>query len=627
MKKILKYFAAVSAGCIVLSSCDNDEYLTVTQYRILQPDVQFSTDANTLMGLNGIYTFNNVSDFDNSWGFKPNLFTGSHPTMDTQCTGWDVKFLDQTWDDSVGELGEGWSHAYAAISRANKFLEGLDNDAAPYNEFSKLGVTAACRKSAAGEAKALRGYFYTWLATTFGRVPMLETGEDYSNTPVKAAAETYEQMWDFIISDFKAAADSLDWLPYKGQYGRCTKGMALTYLADAYMWKAYRCPDQAAKLYADAKACLQQVYDKHDVYELSSNFATNWDPDGFWNKECIWAMVSDEGGQWSGWGGDRTITFCNPNMFKWFTACTENGGWGAEFLSWEWYSNYEHGDLRRDASCVTGEIPQADYDKWEIEKSEVVNGWHPYLQCHVGSDDASSTMRHFHNGQGELAPSIWTTKFWRTAYADGNSWGVAMWAPNIVYAKRLANVIIDLAECEFRVGDSNKGWALLDELRARAWGEKQAGQDYSKFTAHYNALYSTVGYDLKMETYPLVAADGVKAPSAQEYYTSTGRHAKANRKGYTHTSEPWKIAVNEERRKEFNSEWCLCPDMIRSGYMEDHINFNYPKDETAGDALRDYPWSHRVFDYNPDKMDMPIPAKEIIQNSALKQNPAYAGKE
>ena len=115
MKSYIKFLTAVGTGCLLFASCDNDEFLETTKYDILEPSVQFANDDYALMNLNGIYTFNGISDFDGSWGYKPNMFTGTHPTMDTQCTGWDVKFLDQTWDASVGELGEGWAHAYAAI--------------------------------------------------------------------------------------------------------------------------------------------------------------------------------------------------------------------------------------------------------------------------------------------------------------------------------------------------------------------------------------------------------------------------------------------------------------------------------------------------------------------------------
>ena len=273
MKTRYYIFGAALCGMmgLGLTSCNNDKFLDVTQYDIVSIDAQFEGDANARLGLNGIYAYNNVSKQDNSWGYKPNLFTGTHPTMDTQCTGWDVKFLDQTWDANIGELGEGWAHCYAAICRANLYLEGLE---------TAEGVSANAKRYCEGEARALRGYFYSWLATTFGRVPMLNTGEDFNNTPNKAAAETYQEMWDFIIADFQAAADLLEWTPYNNEYGRCTKGMAKAYLADAYMWKAYRCPEQAADCYAKAKAELKSIIDS-GTYKLSTNFATNWDPAGF----------------------------------------------------------------------------------------------------------------------------------------------------------------------------------------------------------------------------------------------------------------------------------------------------------------------------------------------------------
>ena len=631
MKKYIKYVALAGLGIVALSSCNNEDFLDVPLYDKQDIQAQFGNDDNARIGLNGIYAYNNVSKEDDCWGYKPNLFTGSHPTMDTQCTGWDVKFLDQTWDANVGELGQGWAHCYAAINRANLYLAGLAE---------ATEISPEAKRFCEGEARALRGYFYTWLATTFGRVPMLATGEDFNNTPNKAAAQTYEEMWDFIIEDFSKAAELLDWKPFNGQYGRCTKGMAKAYLADAYMWKAYRCPEVAADCYNKAKAELKSIIDS-GTYKLATNFATNWDPAGFWNEECVWAMCSDEGQQWSSWGGDRTITFANPNMFKWFTACPENGGWGSQYLSWEWYSCYEPGDTRRDGSCATGAVPVDQMAKYGIEPSKVVWGYHPYLKDSLGVKDGTGHVVHpfynaegvlsgtktmqFHFTNGEFAPAIWTTKIWRNAYADGNSWGTQMWSPTIIYGKRYANVLLDYAECCFRTGQEDEGWKQLDILRNRAWGNLTVGQDYSKYFAHMNDVYSGNNKNLTMTEYPVgVLTEAVTVPSAKEYYTAL--KAKPNRVGYTHTSEAWKVAVNEERRKEFNSEWCLCPDMIKSGYMEDHINYNYPKDD-GGSDYANYPWSKRTFDFDIRKMDMPIPADEILKNTLIEQNPGYSKNE
>ena len=103
---------------------------------------------------------------------------------------------------------------------------------------------------------------------------------------------------------------------------------------------------------------------------------------------------------------------------------------------------------------------------------------------------------------------------------------------------------------------------------------------------------------------------------AKTYYT---QYAAA--KGFK--SPVWKVAVNTERRKEFNCEWCLRPDMQKSGFMADHVATNYPKRNVEN--LKDVPWTNRDYDYNDLKMDMPIPEDEITKNTLCEQNEAYRG--
>ena len=96
-----RYFilgAALSMTGLGLTSCDNDEFLDVDLYDVIASDAMFENDANAKKGLNGVYDMmfpNDAKDaaekdlYDGDWGFKPNLFTGCHPTIDTQATGWD----------------------------------------------------------------------------------------------------------------------------------------------------------------------------------------------------------------------------------------------------------------------------------------------------------------------------------------------------------------------------------------------------------------------------------------------------------------------------------------------------------------------------------------------------------
>ena len=628
-----------------LTSCDNEEFLNVTAYDVVDEAASYESKDNAKRALNGVYDLVYPDDaYDGDWGFKPNLFTGCHPTIDTQATGWDKDWNVQAWNSNSSELLAGWKHVYAGICRANDFLDKLQEYPA-----ENVGGEKSL-KYLEGEGRALRGFFYHWLATTFGRVPMLATGENGANTPLKAKAESYAEMWDFIIEDFKAAAELLEWDPWDGEYGRATKGMALAYLGDAYMWKAYRLspegsngvtgtgvapttPDECYKLAAD---CFKQILDSH-TYKLNESFTTLWDPASAWGPEAIWVEQLDEGTNWGKWDN-----LTSKLMLKWYTACPENGGWGSLYLSWEWYSCYETGDKRRAGSCYIGAVPQIDpenpaydpqYEGWLGKFDKAIYGVNPYLQEVLGKGQAATATKQFHFNNGEWAPAIWSSKMWRTASADYKSWGDGHWSPTPIYWKRLPNVMIDYAECLFRLngGDDATAWGLLDQLRERAFGKLEAGKEQAltdKYLPYYNSFAEWVGREegdnqdggpfYKNRTqYPIpFGSNDDQRVDAKTYYTKY-----ASDKGFA--SPAWKVAVNTERRKEFNCEWCLRPDMQKSGFMADHVKTNYPKRNVEN--LKDIPWTNRDYDYNDLKMDMPIPQDEIDKNPLCDQNPAYKG--
>ena len=642
-----RYFIFGAALCSVmglsLTSCNNDEFLTVDKYDSIDPSGLFEKNSNAIKGLNGVYDMMYPNDdFDGDWGFKPNLFTGCHPTIDTQATGWDKDWNVQAWNSNSSELLAGWKHVYAGICRANDFLDKLQDYPA-----ENIGGDKSL-KYLEGEGRALRGFFYHWLATTFGRVPMLATGENGANTPLKAKAESYAEMWDFIIEDFKAAAELLEWDPWDGEYGRATKGMALAYLGDAYMWKAYRLspegsngitgtgvapttPDECYKLAAD---CFKQILDSH-TYKLNESFTTLWDPASAWGPEAIWVEQLDEGTNWGKWDN-----LTSKLMLKWYTACPENGGWGSLYLSWEWYSCYETGDKRRAGSCYIGAVPQIDpenpaydpqYEGWLGKFDKAIYGVNPYLQEVLGKGQASTATKQFHFNNGEWAPAIWSSKMWRTASADYKSWGDGHWSPTPIYWKRLPNVMLDYAECCFRNGNEAEGWKQLDELRNRAFGRLEDGHEKEltdKYMPYYNSFAGWIGREdgsdanggvfyINRAEYPIpFGSDGAVVVPAKDYYTQY-----AAQKGFQ--SPVWKVAVNTERRREFNCEWCLRPDMQKSGFMADHVATNYPKRNV--DNLKDVPWTNRDYDYNDLKMDMPIPEDEITKNTLCEQNEAYRG--
>ena len=607
MKNISRIFlSALVLFLLGMTSCNKD-FLSVDHYSILSADQMFKSDADAKAGLVGCYTMMLPTSIDGDWGIKPNLFIGGHPTMDTQATGWDKDWNQQAWTPGSPELLSGWKQAYTAISRCNDFLAGLAN---------ADKVSASVKTSLDGQARCIRSFFYMWLAKAFGRVPMLATGENYINTPQKARAATFTEMWDFIINDLKAAVDELDWDPMAGQYGRMTKGFALSYLGEAYMWKAYRVPDQAQANYQLASDALLQVINS-GKYALNASYTTLWDPGAVWTKECIWEEVLDEGSQWNQWSNLSQA----HNWMIHFVAPPSVGGWGTLYLSWEWWGCYEPGDKRREGSAVTGAVKNID----PLWKSATNYGYNVYNQVKYTVGDSLNTHYHFLMG-GEAAPSIWTLKYFRTTRANYQ----APWAPQQIYYKRYANVLLDRAECLFHLNGANDAtaWGYINQLRDRAWGNQEVGKT-DALTATYLPYYQNMAQFfigngatdiVKPTTYPLAFNTAtVTVPDAQTYYTAL----KAS-KGFA--SPVWLVALGQERRKEFNAEWCLAQDLIRSGFIEDHININYPKGvgHANTDPLVQDDWhTYRNFDFVLQRMDMPIPTDEILKNKLCDQNAAY----
>ncbi len=657
---------ACGALTLGMSSCDNEEFLDVTHYSLLAGDAMFENDANAIKGMTGCYDLLHRRGGMNDDPYKYWIFNGLHPTMDSQASGWDKDFMTQGWTAKNEQLRDYWKQSYACASRCNDFIAGVEAEG--------NGVSADVKKTLAAEAKALRGFQFFALANTFGRVPLLITGENYNNTPTKARAKDFEEMWDFVIKDFEEASKDLDWKPFQGQYGRCTKGMALAFLGDAYMWKAYTVPEKADECYKAAyDAFAQIINDPNHTHTLAPSYSSLYDADEAWPSEAIWQIVLNSGDNWGDWDDSKNAGARGWTGF--YFGPTSNGAWGTYQMSYELYDafeNYLDGqyegsfDKRRDASMVAGTVPyelRKDHPTWEqrvkptqawidankkyIRGYKEVNGEWVYDQAEYDAykmaEDGGNgkyDLQHpigfnpfnqeyvgwcgFHWGIDDPAPTVYSTKHWRNG--RGTDWGTGcLWCPDHIYFKRYANVLLDMAECCFHLNKASEGWGYINQIRQRAFGNLEVGKDLSKFINHHQKVADYFGDSdgkgdaVDLNGYPLpFNTQTVAVPDAQEYYAKL----KAD-KGYK--SEVWKIAVNEERRKEFSAEPYLRSDMHKSDFLEDHVNTVYPKNslpEVGAKTITEWRTA-RSFDFKMEKMFMPIPEDEILKNPACDQNEGY----
>lgn len=531
--------------------------------------------------------------------YKMQMYTGTHPTLDTYASGWDHAW--NTQDNFNYSLLNTFDTPSYMIGFINEFLADIEDTPNTILE---------------AEARALRGSLYIYLAQNWGRVPLRVAGETPINIQNKEYARTDNEMWDFIIEDLKFAAEKLSWQPRDNKQGRCTKGMALAYLAEAYIWKAYKNGYDSKNIQL-AASTLKQIIDS-GYYELAPSYSTLWDGDKQWPSEAIWQFTNE----------------MNPNLDNpwirqdWnyntlYAACPGNGGWGSEYLSWELYFLFEQGDKRRDASLCTlpaEALPQA-YRGYGY-------GRNPYTQ-----ETIDASKGYFYDMGEEHAPGIWSTKLWRLKRAD---WLTSSYSPVHHYFKRYAGILMDYAECLFRLngGDDADAWAILNQIRHRAYGEMEANLRDEDHIGYFNKLASLYENDWRSPSqqiteYPVpFTRQPVEVEDAKSYYTRmTKEGLKINNetlcKPFQGKAEVWQVALGQERRKEFNSEWNLRADLQRLGFMEAHMECNYPKGVGSANPSSTEWHTYRNWNFDVKKLLLPIPEEELNRNKYAVQNPGY----
>ncbi|MDR1644400.1 MAG: RagB/SusD family nutrient uptake outer membrane protein [Tannerellaceae bacterium] len=634
MKKIYMYVIGAFLFAAGMTSCGED-FLEVDHYGIVEPEVLLTSQEYVEQGLNGVYDLmypergSGASDISSGWLLKPHMAMANYPALDVQPDGWDVAFSRQAWTTDQAEFLGGWTRAYNAIDRANRFLDNL-NSANP-NVFEEGQKTLSLIEA---QARAIRGYFYTFLVQNFGGVPLLQTGETYSTHPGKERGTT-EEAWNMIIADLEFARDQLDWQPWKNQKGRVTKGMAKAYLAQAYMYN---------HRFADAKKELKDIIDSN-VYSLNPCFGQIHLPGYHWQPESVWEIAFPE---WEtmGWGTEgKYDAIWWPIQLK---GNKEYGGWGPHYVSYEFCWSFEPGDKRL---------------QYEVARYGEKN---PFVVKQTEGDAS------IYNRFGPEFGTVGLQPGWRSAFITSdvmpNNSDMKWWRGHISYKGReydpvsatqfrLAGVYLNYAECCFETEGENsaEGWNYIQKIRDRAWGALEVGlsQDVTP---------GLFGKEFPIE---LNQDPSVKAPDARTFYATYKRTpgklggsvkklvggdqlspVYEDTEVYTsyqykpYTSPAWKVALTIERRHELFIEFSLWYDICRMGMAQEYLDAEYPQnsevlirqdipgytDKGYSDVYIPNPHTIRSYAHNPSREIFPIPQGELDKNPALgagDQNPGY----
>jgi hypothetical protein len=241
----------------------------------------------------------------------------------------DATFMNQydnfTVTSTEGQLNGFWTGQYQEINLCNQILDHVDTMAA---------VDAGAKARYKAEAKFIRAYCYFRLVRAFGAVPLrLHLPKDASeyNQPRTDTAT----VWNAIEQDLNDAATVLPVTVPASEYGRATKGAALSLHAKVAMYR---------KKWSDVLNYTNQVI-ALGVYSLFSNYEQLFRVNNENSSESIFEIQCS---LIVGNGGSSNSQYSQVQGVRGSTG----GGWGFNVPTASLAGAYETGDPRRDATII-----------------------------------------------------------------------------------------------------------------------------------------------------------------------------------------------------------------------------------------------------------------------------------
>jgi tetratricopeptide (TPR) repeat protein len=273
----------------VSASCDDN--LTQVNPNGLTASSFWKTEADAVKSVNAVYaTMQNRQH--NLWllflaDCRSDEAYSESPWGDLQNVG---RFTFTNYD--LPWLREVWQASYQAIYRANQVIKNVPN----------ISMDETQKKRIVAEAKAIRAYYYYYLAGLWGNVPLMTQIEVPTFKPDQASED---QVWEQVVKDLTEAKADLP-VRYENErdLGRITRGGATALLGKARM--------QQRKWQEAADAFKEIVDQVPAVYDLMPSFKDNFTTEFENNKESLWEIQYKEDPSRSGFpnydraGGDET---------------------------------------------------------------------------------------------------------------------------------------------------------------------------------------------------------------------------------------------------------------------------------------------------------------------------------
>jgi hypothetical protein len=382
-----------------------------------------------------------------------------------------------------------WNSLYRNIRSCNAFFENVVKYELEGDEIERLK----------GEVHYLRGYFYYWLMSMHGGVPLIDKSYTTSDD-LLVARNTLAETIDFIVADLDEAARIL---PTSGDKARASKGAALAlksrvllhaasdlFNSNASWSSGYANPELVSYIGGDRRARWQAARDAAaavmnlGVYELygqttytdsqaaADNYANIFLNHG--TNEDIMVTYYDYVNHGSGdFQQPRVGMYNSPNGFH---------GWGGNTPIGQYIDAYENADGSKFDWNTQKDNPYVGRDP-RFYANILYDGahWRQRPDDVIGSDpDGIVQTGRYETATGSYTPGLDTRQGpiedWNGSYTGYYMRKFIDPAVNHQYEiqpypfrqMRYAEIILNYVEASLELGDEAEARAKLNQIRERA---------------------------------------------------------------------------------------------------------------------------------------------------------------
>ncbi|MDV3307476.1 MAG: RagB/SusD family nutrient uptake outer membrane protein [Cyclobacteriaceae bacterium] len=446
-----KVFVAVLGASVLTFSCtDLDEEL----YSTVTADNFFKSDDEFIAALGAAYSsLQGLGNNGNMWSM--NELVTDEMVVTTKGGDWYdggvlLQLHQHQYTPDNGFVNNAWTQMYGGVNTCNRLIY----------TFEQLGTPEA--NAFIAELRGVRALWYYWLLDAFGNVPIVT---DFTDASAPANSERI-QVYNFVESELNEIIDLLPTAKDASTYGRMTKWAALAIRCKLYLnAEVFTGTPQWEKAAADARNIID-----NGPFNLELNYASNFEIDNSGSAENIFVYPYDKVFAGGFNFNMMTLHYASQGVYN-FTAQPWNGYATLE----EFYNSYidpvQNPGPQGDVWAGLAQTPSTGTQDARLSNFIVGPQFNPdgtrAMDPGHEANDPDGAPLTFTPQNNEIYPNGWRQGGARIGKYEFEQGGTENMSNDFVIF-RLADIILALAEAEFRMSNPDDALILVNNIRARA---------------------------------------------------------------------------------------------------------------------------------------------------------------